>query len=134
MTAVTINDWTLSIWDNKDAMLTVWKVKDFIIWIDPASKNGDKTSIITKVNCTIFKKKKNKVISALKFDFDEVISKDDALIRIKAHLICDGIIWELNKDAFGYIFKVKNWKQTIWKSKFDVVFDLFDQNFRLLLF
>lgn len=84
-------------------------------------------------NVTIFKRKKNKVISALKFDFDDQISKDDALIRIKAHLICDGIVWQLEKVAFGYIFKVKNWKQTIWNSEFDIVFDLFDQNFRLLL-
>lgn len=124
MTAIRTWDGTLSIWDNKDAMLTVWKVKDLIITMDENK---------TTFNATIFKKKKNKVISALKFDFDEIVSKDDALIRIKAHLICDGIIWELNKDAFGYIFKVKNWKQTIWKSEFDVVFDLFDQNFRLLL-
>lgn len=115
---------TMSIWDNKDNMMTVWKVKDLMIIMDE-----NKTSY----NVTIFKRKKNKVITSIKYDFDEIVSKDDALIRIKAHLICDGIIWQLKKDAFGYIFKVKNWKEIFGKSEFDVLFQIFDQNFRLLI-
>lgn len=121
------------VWDTMDTLKEVWKVKDVIILIDPALEGGDKTATTTIVHCTIIKKKKNKPLAWKQFVFDWSITKDDVIQRVKAYFITEWLFGELKKDAFIYIFNVSQWKQQTWSSEFDVLFEMFDQNFRLII-
>lgn len=83
------------------------------------------------MHCTLIRRKGNKPLAGRTFELG-ICTKDEALLRIKAHFISEGLFWELDEETFVYFMKLSQGNVTESK-KFSGFIEQFDRLFRCII-
>lgn len=109
----------------------VWDIEKVELHMD-TGKGKDETWSISKFNCSIFRRRWNKLLTWRNFMMLNAKDEEEIKIRIMAYYILKWVIWKLKEKDEGFFEKVYEWNLDEMK-RFSVTFEAFDRAFRLLI-